>query len=101
MNYVFCSQQVISSGNASVLCLGGAWFESWEQLSWLKFVVQLLSLEADASVIFSIRPRQIPSTPFQFIIHCHAFILWYGTRVTMSFNELQTQKHILVVTVLY
>lgn len=71
---VFCWQQVISSGNASVLCLGGAWFESWDQLSWLKFVVHLLSLKADANVIFSIRQRQIPSTPFQFIIHCHAFI---------------------------
>jgi hypothetical protein len=37
-------------------CLGGSWFGSWDHLSWLKFVVQLLLLQADTSVIFSIRP---------------------------------------------
>jgi len=56
MNCVCYSQQVVSSGNASFLCLGGSWFEFWDHLSLLKFVVQLLSLQADTSVIFSIRP---------------------------------------------
>ena len=63
MNCVCCSLQVVSSGNASFLCLGGAWFESWDQLAWLKFVVQLLSLQADTSVIFSIMPRQFLPAP--------------------------------------
>lgn len=38
---------------------------------------------------------------FQFISHCHAFIWYYVTRVTMSFNKLQAQKRILMVTALY